>query len=204
MNRACLWIPIVGLLITPVARGGGDIPFSFTEDNDGAGFIIGDNTISVSSLIMTPEIVEITSLELEITGLSHTYPDDLKIFLIDPFASAREDVEIMNNRGDGLNISNVTLIFSDSATTLPPDEALITSGTYKPQGLFFGTDGGLNTFIGNSGGFPSDWILVVIDDAAIDDGSFESWTLRGTYVPEPVTLSLLALGAIVALRRKRR
>lgn len=203
MNRACLWIPIVGLLITPVARGG-DIPFTFMEDNGGAGFIIGDNTVSVFSLEMGSNIQEITSIELKITGLSHTFPDDLQIILIDPFATGREGIEIMIHRGDGFNIVGVDLVFSDDAHAPPPDEALITSGSYRPHGDFFETDDGMSTFVGNPGGFPSDWILVMIDGSVDDSGSFESWTLSGTYVPEPVTLSLLALGAIVALRRKRR
>ncbi len=38
--------------------------------------------------------------------------------------------------------------------------------------------------------------LVVIDDAVGQSGSFESATLRGGVVPEPMTLTLLAIGAV--------
>ena len=78
------------------------------------------------------------------------------------------------------------------------------SGTYQPEGLATGRDLGLSTFVDGTGGSPLPWYLVVIDDSAGGSGQFESWTLRGTYVPEPVTLSLLALGALTLLRRKRR
>ena len=201
MKRVGLFALLVALSAAPAARGGGgDIPFSITA----AGGAIADEFISVFSLLMGPEIEQITSLELVITGLSHDFPDDLQIFLTDPFAGARESIEIMANRGDGFDLMVVNLIFRDDGTAPPPDETQITSGTFRPQGLDEGRDSGFATFLGSSGGHPNDWLLIVIDDAAGNTGDFTSWTLRGTYVPEPVTLSLLALGALVTFRRKRR
>jgi hypothetical protein len=47
------------------------------------------------------------------------------------------------------------------------------------------------------------WILAVIDDAGGDVGSLGAWRIAGTVVPEPVTLSLLAIGALTMLRRRR-
>ncbi len=181
---------------------GGPCTFSFTAP----GGELADNDINIFVLTMSPDILEITSIELEITGLSHFIPDDLDIFLIDP-SLTNDYILVMNDRGNGFDLSQenpVNLLFSDLATQVLPDETQIVSGTYRPQGLAEGIDLGMGNYIGVSGGGPQPWLLVVIDDAAEDVGSFESFTLRGTYVPEPATLSLLAFGALAILHRRRR
>jgi len=48
-----------------------------------------------------------------------------------------------------------------------------------------------------------EWTLVIVDDSEGNQGFLNSFTLRGTVVPEPVTLSLLAIGALTTLRRRR-
>jgi hypothetical protein len=45
--------------------------------------------------------------------------------------------------------------------------------------------------------------LLLVDDSPDDIGMIDSFTLRGTAVPEPMTLSLLALGAFATLRRRK-
>lgn len=162
---------------------------------------IPDNDLSVYRIVMTPDIGVITSIELDINGLFHADPEDLDIFLISPFG---DDINIMTDLGDGDPLLGVNLTFSDNASAPPPSGSQIFSGTYQPEGLATGRDSGMSTFVGGTGGNPLPWYLVVIDDSAGGSGQFESWTLRGTYVPEPVTLSLLALGALTLLRRKRR
>jgi len=187
-----------------------DIPFSFTADG-GAIPDIGGQTegVSVFSLTMDPAhsdilpappypmVGGITSLELQLTGLTHTSGGDLDIYLIDPFGKT---LEIITDRGNGFGISNATLIFNDTAAGLPPENGQIVSGTYLPEDS--NTTGGFAKYNGGSGGTDT-WILLVIDDSAGDQGGLGSFTLRGTVVPEPVTLSLLALGALVFLRRRR-
>ena len=118
----------------------------------------------------------ITYLELEIVGLSHDRPEDLNIFLLDPLG---EGIEVMDDAGDGFSVGSLTLV-------------------YLPDGPEAFTD-----YDGTEVGTAS-WFFVMIDDAVGDSGSFESVSLHGTAVPEPVTLSLLAVGALVTLRRRRR
>ncbi len=202
--RTKLFIPVICLLCTPYALANpnpGDVPFDFSFTAPGGAIPEidpppSDNEgISVFSLTMNdPRMANILSIELELTGLSHTQPDDLDIYLIDPFG---ETLEVMTDRGDAATIVDVTLIFNDGALSLPPVNSLITSGTYLTEG-----PGGMSNFVKQSGGTDA-WLLLVIDDSATDSGSLESWTLRGTAVPEPVTLSLLALGALTLLRRRR-
>ena len=135
---------------------------------------------------------EILTLELEIMGLSHTTPWDLDIYLFDPFGNL---VAVGHDRGNQSPIADLNIIFNDSGAVLPLDpDTPLSSGPWQPEGASFiptfqfrGTDA---------------WLLLITDDTAGQAGSFDSWTLRGTVVPEPVTLSLLAIGAVATLRRR--
>ncbi|MDO8632653.1 MAG: PEP-CTERM sorting domain-containing protein [Phycisphaerales bacterium] len=214
MKRFSLLAACVGVsAIFSVASAGEDPSFSFTtfENETGLIPIVGSNGtgISVFPLTMDPAhsdpgypiypqpMLGIQSLELVLTGLTHTNAADLDIYLIDPFGKT---LEIMTDRGNGFGLPSVNLVFNDGAAGLPPENAQILSGTYLPEDS--NNTGGFSKYNGGSGGTDA-WILLVIDDSPGDQGGLQSYTLRGT-VPEPVSLSLLALGALTALRRSRR
>jgi len=195
----------LSLLITSFAVAVDD-PFSFTAVS--AVPAIPDEDIAVFPLTMSPAYSDIlpappypmvlpntyiTSLELVMTGLVHSEAGDLDIYLIDPFGKT---LKIMTDRGVGAPI-NANLTFNDTAAALPPENGQILTGTYLPEGV-----PGFSKYIGGASGTDA-WVLVVIDDSPGNTGSLQSFTLRGTYVPEPVTLSLLALGALTLLRRRR-
>jgi hypothetical protein len=78
-----------------------------------------------------------TNVSVTLTGLSHTWPDDLDLVLIGP---GNTNLLFMSDAGGNFNfpISNVTLTFSDGATQSLPDNAQIASGSYRPGD--FGTD----------------------------------------------------------------
>ncbi len=154
--------------------------------------------------------LDIAYLELEITGLSHGSPTDLSIFLLDPLAIGPLDstfgsgiLVINDDLGrDGEGYLDVDLIFSDKATGAMPNSA-IESGVYLPDG-----PGSFGQYLGRPfedfENAPFPWRVLIIDDAQLDTGVIESITLRGTVVPEPMTLSLLAIGALALFRRTRR
>lgn len=190
---------IVGLLMGQIAPAVEPMPFSFTNDD---GFTaIADNDLTVFTLTMDPEILVIESLQFEIADLSHSHPEDLDIWLLSPFG---DDIKLMGDAGNGFAVEGVTLTFRDDSSEVLPDETQIFTGTYQPAGLASGRDGGLGSLLQSNGGFPLPWYLLVIDDDPSGTGSFGSFTLSGTYTPEPATLSLLALGALAILRRRRR
>lgn len=214
-----LFIPVICLLCTSYALAwpgpgevpfffeftapGGDIPeFDFDQDLSGSSIF----PLTMRNAQFPDGIDSIVSLELELTGLSHSFPDDLEVLLIDPFG---ESLAVMYDRGGAVPVNGITLIFNDAEINVPPDDtALAPDGEtrrYRPMGPD-DTPGdgneGLSNFLKQPGGTDT-WILIVFDDFPQDAGSLESWTLRGTAVPEPVTLSLLALGAITLLRRRR-
>jgi hypothetical protein len=181
---------LVALLIAPNALADGGPPWEFEFTAPGGA--IPNPGIEFYPLTMTPPMLPIAYLELEITGLSHERPEDLNIFLLDPYGNS---LEIMDDQGNQHPVVNVDLVFNDKAAAPLPDEDQIVAGSYLPlgPGMFAQfTDGGTDS-----------WVLVVIDDDCdgLASGSFESYTLRG--IPEPMTLSLLAVGAIAVVRRKR-
>jgi hypothetical protein len=212
MKRLSLLGLCLGVVAVQAASARADYPFSFTADG-GAIPSIGGQTegISVFPLTMDPAhsdilpapaypmLDNITSLQLTLTGLTHTYGGDLDIYLIDPFGKT---LEIMTDRGNNAGLSDATLVFRDNrpglpVVDLPPENGQIVSGSYLPEGV-----PGFSKYNGGSGGTDA-WILLVIDDSVGNQGGLRSFTLSGTAVPEPVTLSLLALGALMFLRRRR-
>lgn len=176
------------------AMAGGN--FSFTSP----GGLINDNDITIFPLVVTGDMnmQEILSLDLTITGLSHSHPDDLGFYLAAPNLST---IKLLQNQGDGFDLDGATITFRDSGASPAPDEAQIVSGSiYQPRGLSEGTDQGFATFVGKNG--TGQWLLLAVDDSAGDTGSFGSLKLEGTFVPEPATLTLLLLGAASVLRRR--
>ena len=205
MKRAPLLATLVVVGFVGAARAGGPLNFSFTSD----GGTIENNSINVFHQEMglpgepDPFIPFIASLELEINGVQYQSWDDLDIILISPLG---DSIEIMLDRGMGFsNLSGppVDLTFSDLGSAAVPASGPVATGTYLPHGLDTGVDSGFGTFVGGSGG-TDNWFLIVIDDNGNPGGgSFDNWVLRGT-IPEPATLSLLALGAVALIRRTRR
>jgi hypothetical protein len=140
----------------------------------------------------------IQTLELELTGLTHTAPWDLDVYLIDPFGNA---IRIISDRGDMSAVADLTMIFNDDGSVLPADpDTPLATGPWKPEMLTDGTPPGVGLNDFTMPGTDA-WILLIVDDTAGNNGSLDSWTLRGT-IPEPVTLSLLAIGALTTLRRR--
>lgn len=207
MKRSSVFSCLLSLAVGSGAFAGG-FDWSFTSNNNGAGWTIVDNNITIAPILLDDpnapgkSLPNIASMELELTGLSHTFPADLDIYLIDPMLHS---IKIMTDRGGGTDLVDFTLIFNDGGVALPSgSNPLVNNTTYVTEGASAvpPVDGGFSDFVGQSGG-TANWLLLIIDDAVNDGGSLDSFTLRGT-VPEPATLSLLALGAIAALRRKVR
>jgi len=193
MHRKLFIASILGLAFASNAMANDDGPFAF--EFFAPGREIPDDSVNFIPLSMTPSNIGISFLELEIVGLTHDNPGDLNIFLVDPFGNA---LEVMDDAGDMVAIEDVNLRFNDKAEDSLPMASEIMSGLYKPQGP--------GSFAQFTNGGTNSWLLVVIDDEPDSEfggpGSFDGYYLR--VVPEPMTLSLLALGALAGLRRKRR
>jgi len=185
---------LAGLAISaPVSTAHAGEPFDFeytfaATDTpiDDAVSIVNIHELNFNFALNPPDpMLAIAFLELEIGGLSHESPGDINIFLVRPSTTSGPGIEIMDDRGGQFPISNVDLVFADGEGSLPIDGP-ITSGRFAPE------TGTFSQFFDGT------------DDSPGGAGSFDSITLRGNYVPEPATLSLLMLGALAMFHRRRR
>ncbi len=155
----------------------------------GGAITINDNTTAMpypSALLVADAAVNasIVDVNITLTNLSHTSPDDIDILLVGP-AGGAQNALIMSDAGNGDDIVNVTLTFDDEAGSTLPDSAQIVSGTFQPSN-FGGTENlpgaapptagsALSVFDGAN--FEGTWNLFVDDDAPLDVGSIASWSL---------------------------
>jgi len=154
----------------------------------------------------------ISDLNVTITGLSHTFPNDIGILLVGP---AGQTVVLMNNTG-GINaISNINLTFDDEAATGVPNPIFgsLASGSYRPTNLApatsfispapagpYGTS--LSVFDGTSAN--GLWRLFVEDFAPGDSGLISGGFSLQVMTPEPASVILLGLGLFLAAGLLRR
>jgi hypothetical protein len=134
-----------------------------------------------------PSTIQVTGLRTDtildvnvtLSGLSHTGPDNLQVILVAP--NGLTAVGLMSDIGAFFNVSNVTLNFDDQAAAFLPFEVQIVSGSYKPTfpGVAPGPDTAtLRSFNGlNPNGT---WRLYVADTENGDTGSLTGWALTIT------------------------
>ncbi|WP_199248959.1 DUF4347 domain-containing protein [[Phormidium] sp. ETS-05] len=142
----------------------------------------------------------IASMTVSISGLSHTLPDEIDMFLYGP---AGQKVMLMSDAGGSDDLNGVNLTFSDSASGALPDGPTITSGTYRPTDYETGDTfpspapaGPYSTTLSTLNGTDANgtWQLFIQDDVSADSGSVGSWSL--TITPDPVpTVSLSSAAA---------
>ncbi|MBP7867716.1 MAG: S8 family serine peptidase, partial [Acidobacteria bacterium] len=138
------------------------------------------STIAVSGLPAT--LVKVTAT---LTGINHTYPDDLDILLVGPQG---QKMILMSDAGGSTDLVNVNLTFDDDAATSLPDATAITSGTYKPTNWLTGDTwpapapagpygSALSAFVGTNPN--GNWSLYVYDDVGGDIGNISGgWSLN--------------------------
>jgi len=190
-------VPItVTVMSTDVPK---DIP-----DNDPTG---------ITSVLTGPNWV-ITDIDLIIGELRHDYVSDLNISLKAPSGYQKQ---LIVNGDDGGILASLFQV-TDFFNTTFDDEAVtnLAAGTAPFTGSFninhpftVGNDP-LATFIGENA--LGTWTLSISDTVYEDSGQLVHWGIRFTadapegpeVIPEPCTLSLLALGGLAALLRRRR
>jgi bacillolysin len=133
----------------------------------------------------------ITSVQVEVRGLTHSRPDDIDMLLVGPGGS---HALLMSDAGGTNAISAVDLIFSDSGVALP-DSTTITTGVWRPTDYDTGSDafsapapsGPYGSMLSAFDGLGPNgtWNLFVRDDSSPDGGSIASWCLQITTDAEP-------------------
>jgi subtilisin family serine protease len=126
----------------------------------------------------------INSLQVTLTDLSHTWPDDIDVLLVGPTGLK---ALLMSDVGGGDNINGITLTFDPEAIAFLPDIGPLSSGTYKPTNFdtldlfdlpapseLYDTD--LSIF--NNTNPNGAWSLYLMDDEGLDSGSLGGgWSL---------------------------
>jgi subtilisin-like proprotein convertase family protein len=145
-----------------------------------------------SSIAVSGLAPSISDVNVTVSGLSHTFPDDVGVLLVGP--EGQKTILMTDVGGTGANpASGVNLTFDDAASSALPDEGQLVSGTYQPtRGILtnnscsapssfpapapegpYGTS--LSVFNGTNPN--GTWQLYVIDDTRFDAGSITGWSL---------------------------
>jgi subtilisin-like proprotein convertase family protein len=134
----------------------------------------------------------VSDVNVTLTGLSHTFPDDMNVLLVGPEG---QKTILMTDSGGGDPVSGIDLTFDDDAASgALPDEGPLSGGTYQPTRgtLHFNScqvptsfpatapegpyDSSLSVFNGTTNPNGT-WQLYVIDDTPDFAGSITGWSL---------------------------
>ena len=182
----------------------------------GTGFDIPDNNPAGASSTITfsDDRVITGNLVVTLTGLTHTWVGDVTATLIAPNSTSHTlFFRIGKTTPAGAGYSSDfggTYIFSDAAEGDIWAEAAsknqitaLASGAYRTTDelspVFTTMD---SVFAGLS--TQGDWTLRMADLAGASTGSLGSWSLSMNAVPEPNSLTLLAVAGLTVLAKRRR
>src|SRR5205823_3897444 len=140
----------------------------------------------------------ITKVTLSLTGLSHTFPDDIDMLVVAPSGA---NLHFWSDSCGGSAISNLNITMDDAAATLLPDAGPCSSTSYRPGNPSAGdtfpapapagpynepTTVGTATFATAFNGLTpaqanGTWSLYITDDLSGDSGSISGgWSLNIT------------------------
>jgi subtilisin-like proprotein convertase family protein len=141
----------------------------------------------------------ITGVIVDLGGFSHAAPDDVDILLVAP---SGRSIVLMSDAGGNTAVDNLGITFDDSATTALPDNAPLTSDSFKPTNYEPGDSFPLpapanaptiNTLSGLVGSSPNGtWRLYVVDDTGANAGNLAggwSITLQSSLAACPFDIS---------------
>ena len=149
------------------APSSGTINVATSFTNNSSVFIPDNNATGASSSVtvsgINPATLSSTSIVSVTLNLTHTYDGDLLIQLIAPSGNT---INLSNRRG-GSGHNFVSTVFSASAATAIASGGAPFTGSYTPDGAFSALTGNIN----------GSWTLKVIDQANVDTGRVNNWTL---------------------------
>ncbi|MBX3055053.1 MAG: M36 family metallopeptidase [Anaerolineae bacterium] len=138
-----------------------------------------------SNIVVSGAGNTVMDVDVQLTGLSHTWPDDIDILLVGPQG---QNLIILSDAGGSADIVNTEIIFDDSAAGTVPDNGPLVTGSYRPTNYEVGDTfpapapvasaaTTLSTFNGTDPN--GTWSLYVVDDTGGDSGSIGSgWCLQ--------------------------
>ena len=129
----------------------------------------------------------VADVNVVLTGLSHTNPDDLDIELVHSFSlGSPKAVALMSDVCGTTALTTVDLTLDDEAATALPDSTACSSGSWRPNNVGGGDAFDVPVSGASLAAFDGDpatgqWSLYVRDDdASGDGGSLAGWTVQIT------------------------
>ena len=155
---------------------------SITINDNTAGSPYPSN-IAVAGLTGT-----VTRVTVDLTGVSHTFPDDIDIMLVGP---GGQNTLLMSDAGGGNDLVSVSLTFDDAAAAALPNTTQISGGTFQATNYDTTTDvfpapapfanATVSLSVFNGSNPNGTWSLYVRDDNGVDNGRINGgWTLHIT------------------------
>lgn len=148
---------------------------------------VGNASPYQSQVSVTGMIGVVSKVTVTLTGVNHTFPDDMDVLLVGPGGQA---VVLMSDAGGASDIVSANIIFDDTGAAIP-DAAAITTGTYSPANYGGVADtftspapsGPYSLFLSAFNGTTPNgtWSLYIVDDADQEVGSITGgWSLNVT------------------------
>lgn len=177
-----------------------------------------DNGETTSSINVSGLSGNVNSLTVTLSGLSHTYPDDLVFGLLNEATGV--GLVLMSGVGGSIDVNNIDITFDDAAPGQMPESFAggggLGAGTYQVsnfggyQFTFYDNVSSLSGFFGASGN--GTWTLIVDDVFPADGGIIlRGWSMTfgtdGAAVPEPASWAMMIAGFALAgsaMRRRTR
>jgi Ca2+-binding RTX toxin-like protein len=150
----------------------------------------------------------VTDVDVTLNNVTHTFADDIDALLVGPQG---QKVILMSDAGDGntAGITDTTLTFDDSAAASIPDDAPPAPGAYKPTDIVEpGEENDTFTPPAPAGPYSTQlaafngtnpngtWSLYVFDDATLDSGDIEGWSLRIAVAPPTTAAPTISGNAV--------
>ncbi|HKX62272.1 MAG TPA: proprotein convertase P-domain-containing protein [Verrucomicrobiae bacterium] len=127
----------------------------------------------------------ITGISVTLSNVNHSFPGDIEVLLVGPNG---QSALLMANAGTTLDVTNVTITFSDFASKPLPKTEQIVSGSYNPTYYNLALPSwpppapsgpyptNLSVFHGTAAN--GTWNLFVADDSRVDGGNIsQGWSL---------------------------
>ena len=93
---------------------------------------INDNSTATpypSSITVSGEPPTITQVRVQLTGFSHTFPDDVDVILVGP--QGQRSI-LMSDAGGSPDANGFNLFFDQNSANILPDAGPLVSDTYRP------------------------------------------------------------------------
>jgi hypothetical protein len=148
----------------------------------------GPATPYPSQIAVAGVAAPVVRVTVTLSGLSHTFPEDVGVVVTSPTGTT---VRLMSDVGGPGNIGGVNLTFDDAAPVSLPNNATISSGTYRPTA---GTNnGGSSSPVPFPGGPPAPYNPSL--------ASFNGASANGAWSCTPLTMRLAIPGPSAAAGR---